>query len=111
MKSKANQIYLKQAKRIQDVMSIHYWKFNCRNIICVSTILGGLSVLAPYGRCKHKHKKVDSNNLKVSLWKHLYASIEFIASWIKNLKKFDEIKVTSMFEIDLWILCSFILLH
>jgi len=41
MKSKANQIYLKQTKKIQDVMSIHYQKFNCKKIIRVITIWGG----------------------------------------------------------------------
>jgi hypothetical protein len=33
MKSKANQIYLKQTNLIQDVMSIHYKKINCRKIM------------------------------------------------------------------------------
>ncbi len=81
MKCKANQIQLQQEKKNQDVISIHYQKFNCRNIIRVITILGGgLSVLSPYGRCEHKHKKVDSNHFKVSLLKYLYASIEFITS-------------------------------
>jgi len=47
MKSKANQIYLKQAKIIQDVMSIHYQKFNCKKIICVTTIVGGLMCFHP----------------------------------------------------------------
>jgi hypothetical protein len=39
MKSKANQIYLKQAKKIQDVMS--------KKIIFVTTIVGGFNVLSP----------------------------------------------------------------
>jgi len=41
MKSKASQIYLEQTKIIQDVMSVHYQKFNCRKIIHVITISGG----------------------------------------------------------------------
>jgi fluoride ion exporter CrcB/FEX len=48
MKSKANQIYFKQAKIIQDVMSIHYQKINYRKIICATTILGGLNVFSPF---------------------------------------------------------------
>jgi hypothetical protein len=48
MKSKANQIYLEQTKIIQDVMSIHYQKINCKKIICVITILGELSVFSPF---------------------------------------------------------------
>jgi hypothetical protein len=38
MNSKTNQRYLKQVKIIQNVMSIHYQKFNYRKIIHVSTI-------------------------------------------------------------------------
>jgi hypothetical protein len=48
MKSKANQIYLKEAKIIHNVMSIHYQKFNYKNIIHVTTILRGLSVFSPF---------------------------------------------------------------
>jgi hypothetical protein len=52
MKSEVNQIYLKQTKIIQDVISIHYEKINCRKIIDVTTIWGGggggLRVLSPY---------------------------------------------------------------
>jgi hypothetical protein len=40
IKFKVNQIYLKQAKIIQDVMSIHYQKINCNKIILVITIGG-----------------------------------------------------------------------
>jgi hypothetical protein len=47
IKSKANQVYFKQAKIIQDLMSICYKKNNCRKIILVTTIFGGLSVLSP----------------------------------------------------------------
>jgi len=51
MKSKANQIYLKQ-KKIQDVMSIHYQKINCRMIICVIIVLpGGLVCFHPNIGC------------------------------------------------------------
>jgi hypothetical protein len=57
MKSKGSQIYLKQAKIIQDVMSIHYQKFNCRNIIRVTTILGGLV-------CFHPMVDVNTNTRK-----------------------------------------------
>jgi hypothetical protein len=46
MKSKANQIYLKQVKIIQDVMSICNQKINCRKIIFVITIFEGFSVLS-----------------------------------------------------------------
>jgi len=48
LKSKTNQIYLEQTKIIQDVMSIHYQKINCKKIIRVITILGGLSVFSPF---------------------------------------------------------------
>ncbi len=41
MKFKANQIYLKQEKIIQNEISIHYQNINCKNIIHVTTILGG----------------------------------------------------------------------
>jgi hypothetical protein len=41
IKSKVNQIYLKQTRRIQDVMFIHYKKINYRKIILVTTILKG----------------------------------------------------------------------
>jgi hypothetical protein len=51
VKSKANQIYLKKTKKIQDVMSIHYKKINYKKIIRVITIWGrgfwGLSLLSP----------------------------------------------------------------
>jgi len=47
MKFKANQIYLKQEKVIQDVISIHYQKFNCRKIIHVITIWGGSMCFHP----------------------------------------------------------------
>jgi hypothetical protein len=39
IKSKANQIYLKQVRIIWDVMSIHTKKINCKKIILVTTIL------------------------------------------------------------------------
>ncbi len=46
MKFKANQIYLKKTKIIQDVMSIHYPKKLISKNICMTIILGGLSVLS-----------------------------------------------------------------
>jgi hypothetical protein len=48
MKSKSNQIYLKE-KIIQDVMSIHYQKFNCKKIICVIQFWGSLMCFHPSG--------------------------------------------------------------
>jgi hypothetical protein len=47
MKSKSNQVYFKKTEIIQNVMSIHYQKNNCRKIICATTILGELNVLSP----------------------------------------------------------------
>jgi hypothetical protein len=47
MKSKANQIYLKQAKNFKMWCPYITKKFNCRKIIHVTTILGGFSVLSP----------------------------------------------------------------
>jgi hypothetical protein len=49
MNSKANQIYLKQTKIIQDVMSIHYQKIKLQKNIHLTTILAGLNVFSPFG--------------------------------------------------------------
>jgi hypothetical protein len=51
IKSKANQVYLKQAKIIQDLMSICTKKINCKKIMLVTTIFWGFSVLSP--SCKN----------------------------------------------------------
>ncbi len=52
MKSKANQIHLKQAKLNQDMMSIHIKKINFKNIICVIIILArGLMCFHPNIGC------------------------------------------------------------
>jgi hypothetical protein len=53
MKFKANQIYLKQVKEIQDVMSIRYQKFKLQKIILLTTILGGFNVLSPCSYMVH----------------------------------------------------------
>jgi hypothetical protein len=53
MKSKSSQIYFKR-KIIQHVMSIHYQLFDCKKIICVTTILGELNVLSPFWVLIHK---------------------------------------------------------
>jgi len=52
--SKANQIYLKQEKIIQNVMSIHYQKINYKKIIHVITILGGVNVFSPFNTMRIK---------------------------------------------------------
>jgi hypothetical protein len=49
MNSKANQIYLKQTKIIQDVMSIHYQKIKLQKNIHLTIILAGLNVFSPFG--------------------------------------------------------------
>jgi hypothetical protein len=53
IKSKANQVCLKQVKLIQDLMSICTKKINCKKIMLVPIIFGGLSVLSPsYKNCQ-----------------------------------------------------------
>jgi hypothetical protein len=47
MNSKTNQIYFKQAKIIEVVMSIRYIKINYKTIIHMTIILAGLNVLSP----------------------------------------------------------------
>jgi hypothetical protein len=58
MKFKANEIYLKQAKKSKMWCPYITKKFNYKNIVRVITIFGGLSVFSPYKTFLYWHERL-----------------------------------------------------
>jgi hypothetical protein len=72
MKFQVNQVYLKQAKIIQDVMSMHYQKKKLQKIILVTTIFGGLSVFMPINSLRAKHENSKASTTLNRLYKMIF---------------------------------------